>query len=390
MQVNKTALYISGVVVLIAIHFVLMRPAYAVTVPQTGGTTIDDAANGWVWSGMTQVDDPQFHGGSAHAGGAGSYGAYTFAGTGVTVYGMRGASINVDGKTHKIGRMLVFLDNKLEDTVNLSAGDTTYEYPCFTISGCSEGNHVLQIRPEAGWVAVDYITVQTNSTASAPNASKASADAHLVAYWPLDDGKGFGAADASGGGHSGTLQGAWWTADGRSGKPAVALSGNGSVEVAEPVVDTSNSFTVCAWVRLANLSGYQTFVSMDGDTVSGFYLQLSNDVGKFTFTRLPTDSNAHAEQVCAAANFAPQPGVWYFLTGVYDRPKNVIALFVDGQLQSWKPFTTPWRAGGHTAIGRAKYDSQPVDFVNGAINDVRIYDTALSPTAIAQLYEASK
>ncbi len=45
-----------------------------------------------------------------------------------------------------------------------------------------------------------------------------------------------------------------------------------------PVIDTSGSFTVSAWVNLANTNGYQTFVSGDGSQVSGFYLQLRGDV----------------------------------------------------------------------------------------------------------------
>src|SRR5690606_16065861 len=77
------------------------------------------------------------------------------------------------------------------------------------------------------------------------------------------------------------------------------------VDVPAPVVDTSRSFTVAAWVNLASTGGYQTFVSIDGDQVSAFYLQKRDDTGTFAFSRLPADDpQANSDVVYASAGRA--------------------------------------------------------------------------------------
>jgi hypothetical protein len=49
--------------------------AFADVVPQTG--LVDDQAPGWIRSGMRGADGIDLHDGTAHAGGPGSYAAYT-------------------------------------------------------------------------------------------------------------------------------------------------------------------------------------------------------------------------------------------------------------------------------------------------------------------------
>src|SRR5262245_61919046 len=115
--------------------------------------------------------------------------------------------------------------------------------------------------------------------AQTPSASPA-------AYLTFDEGSGTLAADASGNGHVATLFGASGWTGALVGNSALVLPGrNGSyAEIPTPVVDTTRSFTVAAWVKLDRLSGYQTFVSEDGDILSSFFLQLRGDSGQFSFT----------------------------------------------------------------------------------------------------------
>ena len=104
----------------------------------------------------------------------------------------------------------------------------------------------------------------------------------LVGYWPLNEGSGSTVLDASGNGNAGQVSGATW-ATGRLGR---GLSFNGSsstVNLGKPVVVTSRSFTVAAWVLLTDLSSWHTAVSQDGSNVSGFYLQLTSS-GQFAFS----------------------------------------------------------------------------------------------------------
>jgi len=89
-------------------------------------STVDDGEAGWIWNAMVAVDDSSFEGGTAHAGGPGSYGAYTFHGTGGDVTGMTGPFITVDGRSHKMGRIKFSLDGKSVGALSVSTPDTQY------------------------------------------------------------------------------------------------------------------------------------------------------------------------------------------------------------------------------------------------------------------------
>jgi hypothetical protein len=206
-----------------------------------------------------------------------------------------------------------------------------------------------------------------------------------TAYLQFDEGTGTTAGDFSGNNNTGTLQsGATWTS-GKVGAHAVSFDGtaNGYVDVPNAVVNTSQSYSVAAWVKLNNLNGYQTAVSIDGNSVSGFYLQLRGDTGKFAFTTLASD--APQAGVIASASAAPSVGTWYHLVGVYDATNHQIKFYLNGALQSTQSYTTAWQAAGHTAVGRAKYNGNNVDFVNGQVDDVHLYNRVLSDQEIASL-----
>src|SRR4051794_30701877 len=153
-----------------------------------------------------------------------------------------------------------------------------------------------------------------------------------VGQWKFDDGAGTTAADAAGA-HPATLLGGAGGTSGVVGPGALAVNGtNAYADAGAPVIDTSQSFTVSAWGKLTGISGFQTAVSIDGNTVSGFYLGLRDDTKRFAFVRLAGD--APQGGVIASATFDPLPNRWYQLTGVYDAAANTLSLYVDGTLQS--------------------------------------------------------
>jgi hypothetical protein len=200
------------------------------------------------------------------------------------------------------------------------------------------------------WVTTTRAQAQTGTTPPA-------------AYLTFDEGTGTAAADASGGKHQATLFGAsGWTA-GLVGPSALAVPGTvGSyAEIPTPVVDTTQSFTVAAWVKLNRLGGYQTFVSEDGKVVSSFFLQLRGDTGQFSFT-VPYDFF-----VLPQAGFTPEVGRWYHLAGVYDAAAQSASLYVDGVLADTVFKVVAGPATGPTAIGRGEFAGNRVDFANAAI-----------------------
>jgi hypothetical protein len=210
-----------------------------------------------------------------------------------------------------------------------------------------------------------------------------------TAFWKFDEGTGTSASDSSGNGHTGTLTGgAGWTSSSKVGPYALSLNGSGEYSQASgAVVNTSQSFTAACWVKLNSTSSYETFMSIDGTTVSAFYLQYNAGNGRISFNRLASDSDSAASTV-AEASAAPSTGTWYHVVGVYDASAKTIALYVNGALQQSVSFTSAWQGTGSTEVGRGKFSGNPTDFVNGTIDNARIYNTALTAAQVSSLYSS--
>ena len=214
----------------------------------------------------------------------------------------------------------------------------------------------------------------------------------LVGYWKFDDGSGTTAVDSSGSGNNGTLTGGpTWT----TGRINGALSFNGSsteVDTNKSVLDTSQSYSVSAWVQLSNPNVWASAVTQDGANVSGFFLQYTNpsipNGGRFAFSLISSDST-QSQTTRAISPFSPLTNFWYQIVGVHDATNNLIKLYVNGTLVDTQPVAAAWNAGGETVIGRGKYGGNPVDFWPGLIDDVRVYDRALSDAEVRNIYNSA-
>jgi alpha-N-arabinofuranosidase len=209
------------------------------------------------------------------------------------------------------------------------------------------------------------------------------------ALWTFDQDGGITAIDSSGNGFNATLVGphATWTKDARVGGGALNLSDSSYAEAAGPVVDTSRSFTVAAWVKLSAIdkTRCQTILGIDGTKVSAFFLQLNHEAGdRFVFHRRETDDDNYPlpKSLWARSNFVPVQNKWYHLTGVYDADAKTISLYVNGQPQESVPFNSPWQGTGKTSIGRGWFARANSDFLNGTVDDVRFYAFALTAKQI--------
>lgn len=206
-----------------------------------------------------------------------------------------------------------------------------------------------------------------------------------VGHWGFDDGTGVIAADSSGQNRPAILGGGVSWVDGNVGGGAISLNGSASAvaTVDRPVVNTAGDFTVSAWVNLASLGGFQTVVSIAGNTVAGFFLQLRADTGTFAFTRIVGDANIGG--TVAGWTQTPSAGTWYHLVGVNDASAGTISLYVDGIPAATTTYTTGWTANGDTLIGHGFYNGGQVDYVNGLIDEVSIYNFALDADQVQAL-----
>lgn len=202
-------------------------------------------------------------------------------------------------------------------------------------------------------------------------------------HWTFDENGGTTAADSSGAANTGTLVNAPTWSNGRINH---ALTFNGSsqyVTGARAGVRTDTSFSVSAWVYLTSKATYSTAVSQDGSNISGFFLQYSQGLDRWAFVIRTSDSTS-AGLDTAQGSAAPSLNTWYHLLGVYDSAAHQISLYVNGVLQETVAHTTVWNATGPLVAGRGMFGGN-TDFWPGAIDDVRVYQRALSAAEAATL-----
>ena len=198
-----------------------------------------------------------------------------------------------------------------------------------------------------------------------------------VGTWAFEEGSGTVAHDSSGS-HDLTLTGNPTWVPGVSGT-AVQFNGTSQYgQTSGPVLDTTGNFTVSAWVRLDRTGAFATAVSQDGPTSSGFYLQYSAADNRLAFST--AEGRALSDQ-------APEVGRWYQLVGVHNADAGTYTLYVDGKAQStvWDQPTGD-AAPGPLAVGRAFSSGRNSDFWPGSIDEVRVWDRALSPADVAAQY----
>lgn len=203
-----------------------------------------------------------------------------------------------------------------------------------------------------------------------------------IGHWTLDEGSGTTAADTSGTAPLTLTGGAGWT-PGLSGS-ALALGGSPqSAATTAKVINTEGTnYSVSAWVRFNRIDGaFQTVASQDGDQVSAFFLQYSGADRRLAF------SFAGARALATTIG-EPTAGQWYHLVGVRDITAGKLLVYVDGQLSgSIGLLGSADTSTGPFVVGRGKFGGNPVDYLDGAVDDVRAYDRALTAADITALFQ---
>jgi len=206
----------------------------------------------------------------------------------------------------------------------------------------------------------------------------------LVGAWHFDEGEGTIAYDSSGNGNHGTIYGATWT-DGKFGK---ALSFDGSDDYvdcgndASLDMDITGSFTIEAWVKLNGLTGdYQVIAGRwyDGETADQSYgLQFRSN------SSIP---GVIVYDISETGCYSPE-GIdfdqWYHIVGLYDG--SYLRVYVNNtQKNSCSYSGNIANTNAPFTIGRWTKSDDKNPFY-GTIDEVRIYNQALTPEEISDLY----
>lgn len=230
-----------------------------------------------------------------------------------------------------------------------------------TTSG--NGTHTLSARARD---AAGNATVATNITVTVSNAQASSG---LVAAYNFNEGAGTTVTDLSGNGNTGTISGATWTTSGKFGK-ALVFNGTGA-QVTVPNAATlrlTTGMTLEAWVYPTSTpNGWRAVIDKNLD---GYYLMASTNVGN----RPSVGGTWVGGKQNTVGPSTLVVNAWTHLAATFDGATT--RLFVNGtQVAAQAQSTALANSTGTLQIGG---DSYPNEFFAGVIDEVRIYNRALS------------
>lgn len=228
--------------------------------------------------------------------------------------------------------------------------------------------------------AANEALIEVGTTADAWPAEK-SGDPSGMGYWPLDDVDAV-AADAAGDADM-RVSGDPTPVDGPSGG-GLSFDGD-ALETESGVLDTRGGYSVAAWVRLSEQSGTQVAVSQDGESVSAFSLRYEAGSERFAFAVAERDAAEDPVRVRAAD--PAEGGRWYHLLGVRDAANGTIRLYVDGTRADETAFCPGFESTGPTVVGRGRFDGIATSYWRGSVNEVRVFEWALSDEDAAAAFE---
>ncbi|TSC88006.1 MAG: Uncharacterized protein G01um10145_955, partial [Microgenomates group bacterium Gr01-1014_5] len=198
----------------------------------------------------------------------------------------------------------------------------------------------------------------------------------LVGYWKMDE-TATPSLDSSGNASSGTWAGNATSAAGKFGN-SISLDGTGdwvSVGAISTLGVTGANFTACTWFKT---SGTQEDIIANGVSTDGTYLLMSY-LGKLR-GHVWYSSNGNTIDSTATVN----DNAWHHGCQVVDNTK--IYLYIDGALDNSATLSgTKSAVTGTTYIGNRNGVSGGNDFI-GTIDEARVYNRALSPAEVSQLY----
>ena len=218
------------------------------------------------------------------------------------------------------------------------------------------------------------------TSVSAATLSRPPNNLSLVGYWTFDEGVGNKAGDTSGNGRNGSLTSTTWT----DGKKSKALSFNGTSSYVDTGVDLTwsltDSFSMAAWVKSTEAGGNNDSI-VSKDNWEYIFYKNGSTIG---FNHW----NTAGSDVITMTGTVADTSIWHHAVVTYDGSVTTGKLYIDGVLAA----TDSSNAGTlqdrseTTKIGKGYAWGAGDGFMNGTIDDVRVYNRALSQTEAQSLY----
>jgi len=197
---------------------------------------------------------------------------------------------------------------------------------------------------------------------------------NFAGVWLLDEGKSDLAADSSGNGHDGQMQGAKWT-DGKFGK-ALLFEGAGEVKInSTEKLNLGEKFTMMAYFYANALDDWHQIIAKDAE----YLLRIDPPAEGKNMSAFITVAGGWEPRASAGV---PDTKIWIHFAATYDSKTTFLTVYVNGE-----------KKGQSARAGKPSNSNNPLFFghwgggsrFKGIIDEVAILNVALEPEDIKDI-----
>ncbi|MHC0430918.1 LamG-like jellyroll fold domain-containing protein [Streptomyces sp. O3] len=285
------------------------------------------------------------------------------------------------------------LDSASTDTVRYRYGfntDPSASREATTSGGAARTVQLLPAKPGLNFVTAQAFDQAGNASEVRTYQFRVKAGQPDRASWQLNEPAG--ATTAAGTTPPRTVRLHGGATLGAEGKKGTGLRFDGTSGYATSditIVDTSDSFSVAAWARLDRMPEKAAIIAAQpGNHTPGFELYYSAWADRWVFNQYTADKSGAPIAVAKGAQPGDaKAGEWSHLVGVYDDKAKELRLYVNGQLAGSTPYTTAWKSRRGFQLGAGTYNGTRMAFFPGTVDDVRIFDRAVTNAEATRLHQ---
>ncbi|AQT67159.1 Alpha-amylase/pullulanase [Anaerohalosphaera lusitana] len=266
-----------------------------------------------------------------------------------------------------------------EVVIGVLVNDDDYDNDPLTIDSFTQGSDgtvtdnldgTLTYTPDAGFYGTDSFTYTVTDGNGGYGTATVDVTVNEVVpflHWAFDEGTGSTAGDSSGNGNDGSISGATWTTQGRDGD-ALVFDGVQNNVLLSLTESTWSEFSVAFWART--------------DTVSqDLYSGLFNNNSSGNDFQIDLSGGSPSSYRYSGTTMTTVSTEWIHLAVTFDGAGS--RMFVNGSFIGTQPDLT--NVFGQIQVG---VNRNGQNGFAGVIDDVLVYEAALSDQAIADLYNS--
>ncbi|NHZ84511.1 MAG: T9SS type A sorting domain-containing protein [Planctomycetia bacterium] len=227
-----------------------------------------------------------------------------------------------------------------------------------------------------GWAATDTVNNPEWTSGWIDNINlRERTQENLVAYYPFNG----NANDESGNGYNGVTQGGVTLTYDRFENPNSAYYFDGAddyidLSTAEVFNFGTEDFTLSTWAITISNSAMRILSTTNHDLDDGYQIGITQ-IGRFYLL--------DSEPVATSLN-AVNDGAWHHIVGVRD--SNQICIYTDGTIDTCVTIDMSWNVNTNHSLKIGRRDGSQPAYFEGGIDDIRIFNKALNPIEIQNLY----